>query len=202
MENLPTHVAQWKPWRREIVRRIRAGVAVTDLQTLVAAGCEEESLLFRLAAIVGWHGRVFGKNSVGLTRYQITVAPTKLRQASDLICRLEKVFAAQGEASPTIEQLGRSLRLYADSLNASLPILLRPGRLTMEVAAICSLVGYVQRSTERHKPHDEEVSGLICAVLGRESYAATHLTQWRSDHRKEIASMGEAVVNPVYLPVL
>jgi hypothetical protein len=201
MENLPTHLSQWKPWRREVLRRVRTGVAERDLQKLVAAGCEKESLLFRLAAIVGWHGKVFGKTYVGLTRYEIKVAPTKLRKASNLICRLQKLFAVQDESSPAIEQLGRSLRLYADSLDASLLILLRPGGLTMEVAAICSLIGYVQRTTTRHKPHDPEVSGLIGAVLGKDSYPATQFTQWRFKHRKEIASMSEDIVNPLYLPV-
>lgn len=195
---LPTHLAEWKPWREEIRRRIHAGAAASDLQSLVKAGCEEESLLFRLAAVVAWHNRKLDLRTAHLTTHQVKMAPTKLIEVADLMERLEGLFSVQVGEELAVEDLTRALRFHAEQLGRRLPVL-KPGATMLGLAALCGLIGYVERMTPR--PHDKEVSGLLAAVSGRDSYVATHLTQWRSKHRRDIALMGTDVVNPLLLPV-
>jgi hypothetical protein len=195
MIGLPTHLPEWNAWSQEIVRRIRIGGARDNLQSLVKVGCDEEELLFRLAAIVAWKDKKIDWRSTGLTPHLIRVAPDKLREAAGLVERFNNALAIRPKISASPEELSRSLWSFADHLEEITPLLLRPSSLTLEISALCSLVGYVTRVSK--KPHDKEVSGLIGAVLGREYYAATHLTQWRSKHREAIGLFGSGIVSPL-----
>lgn len=199
MNGLPTHLPEWKAWRVEILRRIREGDAENDLCSLVQGGCDCEELLFRLAAVVAWANRRTNWRTTGLTRHKVKVAPAKMREAAKLVERFQDVLPMPPEVSLRPGELCRSLRAYAEKLEESKPFLLGPDRLSLGVGALCSLVGYVKHATRKN--YDQEVSGLICAVLGKDNYAATHLVQWRSRHRKEIDLMGCVVVNPLSVPV-
>jgi len=199
MIGLPTHLPEWNAWRQEILRRIRAEGARDNLQTLVKLGCDEGELLFRLAAIVAWKNKKINWGISGLTPHRIRVAPDKLREAARLMELFNKALDIRAEVSPSPEELSNSLRSYAERLEEITPLLLCPGSFTLEISALCSLVGYVARVSKKH--HDKEVSGLIGAVLGKDYYAATHLTQWRSKHREAIGLLGSGVVSPLSQPV-
>lgn len=198
MPDLPTYLPQWEPWRKEIRERIEAVEATRNLQMLGEAGCEEEKLLFRLAAVVAWHGRKEGtRNATGLTPHQLKMAPKKLRDTAKLIEQLGRAWHTDGDASEHESSLINSLKSYADGLDGEWGIqsLLKPSRMTLELAARCGLVAYVKQATGRN--HDEELSALIGAVLGKDDYFATHLTQWRAKHKGDIEQFRSALANPL-----
>jgi hypothetical protein len=193
-EDLPLHSTVWKLCRNKIRQRIIDSEAEGDLNDLVKAGCAEDSLLYRLAAIADCHDRRLRPKAAGITQYRIRTASGKLHEAADLLDRLERAFAPLKMESLNNQQLVDSLRRKARELEKLLPALVRRNRLSLENASLCSLIGYVDRMTGRH--HDREVSSLIGAVLGKGSYVATHLAQWRSKYQTEIDLLGNGVVTP------
>ena len=196
MSGLPTYLPEWEPWRKEINKRIEAADATSYLQKLCEAGCREEELLFRLAAIVAWHGKDPTRKATGLTPHQLKIAPKKLRDAAKLIEQLERPWHPDEEIPDAVTRLTTLLKSYADGLDKwTIPNLLKPSRTTLELAARCSLVAYVERATGRN--HDDELSALIAAVLRKDDYFATHLTQWRSKHQNEIDLWRHSLVNPL-----
>jgi hypothetical protein len=191
------HLPQWKLWRTEVEKRIEKGGAKLYMKTLRKAGCGEDELLFRLAAVLAWHGRKEGtRKATGLTLHQLKMAPRKLRDAAKLIGQLQRTWQPTGEAPEDENSLINSLKSYADELESwGIQRLLKPSGMTLELAALCSLVDCVKKATGKN--HDEEVSALIAAVLGKDNYFATHLTQWRSKHKAEIELNRSVLVNPL-----
>jgi hypothetical protein len=199
MIGLPTHLPEWGKWREETRRRIRNAGASDDLQSLIQLGCDQEKLLFRLAAVLAWNDKKFDWRDTGLTRHGVRVTPHKLREAARLVEQFSNLLVIPSDGPFNAENLSRSLSSYAKQLEKFTPLLLRPAPLTLGTSALCSLVWYVKRATNGH--HDREVSGLIGSLLGRDYYAATHLTQWRSKHRKAIDLVGSHIISPLSLPV-
>lgn len=200
MSRLPTYLPEWEPWRDEIKKRIEAAEATNDLQKLLKAGCGEDELLFRLAAIVAWHGKHPSRKATGLTLHQLKMVPKKLRDAAKLIEQLERASDENGDIPEHASHLITSLESYADTVDGSMKdILLTPPRTTLGLAARCCLVNYVEQATGRN--HDEELSALIAAVLEKDDYFATNLTQWRSKHKDEIELHRHALVNPLSIRI-
>jgi hypothetical protein len=194
---LPTHRREWKQWRAEIGRRIKATIGAEDaLNMLVEAKCDREGLLFRLAAIAAWEGKRLHWSRTGRTRHLVKKAPKKLRDMAEMIREFEAVWPIRIKGQPEPEEICQALSAYAKELEQVIPDLLNPSRLTLEVMATCVLVGYVKFATGTN--HDEKVSSLISAVKHTEF--GTDLAYWRYKHRKEIEKWVDGVVNPV--PVL
>lgn len=200
MSGLPTYLPEWEPWREEISKRIKAADATDYLQKLREAGCREDELLFRLAAIVAYQGKGATRKATGLTLHQLKIAPKKLRDAAKLIEQLERPLHPDEEIPQSANPLITSLKSYAADLEGwTIKNLLKPSRMTLELAARCSLVAYVEQAT--HRNYDEELSALIAAVLRKADYYATHLTQWRSKHQDEIELCRHSLVNPLVMPL-
>ena len=124
------------------------------------------------------------------------IAPEKLRDAAKLIEQLERPWHPDEEIPDAVTRLTTLLKSYADGLDEwTIQNLLKPSLMTFGPAARCSLVAYVEQATGRN--YDEELSALIAAVLRKDNYFATHLTQWRSKHQDEIDLCRHSLVNPL-----
>jgi hypothetical protein len=193
-EDLPVNSNWWKEWRVRMERLICKNNAKHDLTTLLRAGCAEDSLFFRLASISSWHKERLARKASLISVYQIKTTPNKLREAADLIDGIEDMFRFHKREFPNAPELAQTLRAYAKDWEETLPFMLHPGRMNMRVTAVCSLVAYVKRAT--NKNHDKEVSSLLGAVLSKDSYEAKNLAQWRNKYKKEIDLLGDFVVTP------
>jgi hypothetical protein len=156
------------------------------LQALVRGGCPRDLLAMQLRYIADFARDDSHKRWVGMNGRDVDRTVARLRREAEEIDRLTKtllIYSLGPEVSRKFQAIPPLLREFSDAIGGHWGDKGRsfgPKRRRLQNGAKAALVATVMHHTGR--PHDEEVSALLGAVMNK-LYTTENHKMWRRNHR-------------------
>jgi hypothetical protein len=166
-------------------KRLEERHALGNFQTLCAAGAEPEQVLWILSGLeglpelrntfelFGWPAKELAKHLESIELTASLIEKTRSYPFGMLV---------QASLLLSAQQLPEDLRAYASMARAAQGSFGHNAQWFLNIAK-ARLVQHVTHRTVGGQPHDKEVSGLIAAMTGSDSYDEGSQKRWRHKHK-------------------